>query len=217
MKSKPKTPDEGPRIEMLPIADVRPRERNPRKHPQEQIEALARSIREFGFTAPVLIESDGTLIAGHGRVEAARKAGLERVPCLRVAHLTPEQVRAYVIADNRLALDATWDEAALGAELKALADASFDLGLTGFQASEIEKITGGFDVDAASMPELASGDRQPFQQKTFTLHDEQAEEVDAAIEKAKSLGHGQSGVNENSNGNALAFVCQWFNRQDVNP
>ena len=155
MKTKPKTPDEGPRIEMLPIADVRPRERNPRKHPQEQIEALARSIREFGFTAPVLIEADGTLIAGHGRVEAARKAGLDRVPCLRVSHLTPEQVRAYVIADNRLGLDATWDEDALGAELKALADASFDLASIGFSNHELGAIIGSAaqDKDPDTAPE----------------------------------------------------------------
>lgn len=142
MKTKPKTPDEGPRIEMLPIADVRPRERNPRKHPREQIEALARSIREFGFTAPALIEADGTLIAGHGRVEAARKAGLERVPCLRVAHLTPEQVRAYVIADNRLAGLAEWDEQALKDELAALSEIKFDISAMGFTPEQLEAAIG---------------------------------------------------------------------------
>jgi DNA modification methylase len=138
MKSKTKTPDEAPRIEMLPIAEVRPRERNPRKHPPEQIESLAKSIREFGFTAPVLIEVDGTLIAGHGRVEAARKAGLERVPCLRVGHLTPAQVRAYVIADNKLALNAGWDDKMLAAELDALNDEGFNLHLTGFTGEELD-------------------------------------------------------------------------------
>lgn len=147
MKSKPKTPDEGPRIEMLPIAEVKARECNPRKHPPKQIESLAKSIREFGFTAPVLIEADGTLIAGHGRVEAARKAGLEKIPCLRVAHLSPEQVRAYVIADNRLGLDATWDEDVLGAELKALSLGGFNIELTGFKVDELNEILGGLNGD----------------------------------------------------------------------
>lgn len=211
MKSKPKTPDEGPRIEMLPIAEIKPRECNPRKHPPEQIEALAKSIREFGFTAPVLIEADGTLIAGHGRVEAAKKAGLERVPCLRVGHLTPAQVRAYVIADNRLGLDATWDSDALSAELDALKSDNFDLGVTGFSSAEITKILQVIDAAVAEFPELANGDRQPFQQKAFCLHDDQAEEVEAAISKAKEMGHGQSSLNENSNGNALAFICRHFN------
>lgn len=125
---------------MLPIAEVKPRERNPRKHPPEQIESLAKSIREFGFTAPVLIEADGTLIAGHGRVEAAKKAGLERVPCLRVGHLTSAQVRAYVIADNRLGLDATWDESMLASELHELGAEGFDLGLTGFSSEEFSEL-----------------------------------------------------------------------------
>ena len=134
-----KTPDEGVRIEMLPISEVKPRERNPRKHPAEQIESLAKSIKEFGFTAPVLIETDGTLIAGHGRIEAAKKAGLEIVPCLRVGHLTPDQVRAYVIADNKLALNASWDEELLAAELSSLQE-SFDLSITGFDSESIDRL-----------------------------------------------------------------------------
>jgi ParB-like chromosome segregation protein Spo0J len=132
---------------MLPIAEVKPRERNPRKHPPEQIESLAKSIREFGFTAPVLIEADGTLIAGHGRVEAAKKAGLERVPCLRVGHLTPAQVRAYVIADNKLALNAGWDDEMLRAEIEGLKDEGFDVDQIGFSDKEIAKLLaiGGSD------------------------------------------------------------------------
>jgi ParB-like chromosome segregation protein Spo0J len=130
------------------------------------------------------------------------------VPCIRLAHPTEPQKRAYIIADNKLALNAGWDEEMLGLELADLREDGFDLELTGFDGDEL----GQFDVDEAAMPTLADGDKQPFQQKTFTLHDEQAEEVDAAIAKAKEMGHGESAVTENSNGNALAFICQSFNR-----
>ena len=210
-------PKSGPTIEMLDPQTLKARERNPRTHPPAQLEALAKSIREFGFTAPVLIDADGVLIAGHGRVAAAIHAKLDAVPCVRVTHLSEAQVRAYVIADNKLALNAGWDEDMLRAELSDLSSIGFDCAVFGFEPAELEKLIGAFDASGTAMPELPSGDRAPFQQKTFTLHDEQAAEVDAAIEKAKGLGHGQSGVNENSNGNALAFVCQWFNRQQVKP
>jgi hypothetical protein len=100
------------------------------------------------------------------------------------------------------------DEEMLALELADLREADFDLGLLGFSENDL----GAFDIEEAEMPTLADGDKQPFQQMTFTVHDEQAEDVQAAIAKAKSMGHGESGVNENSNGNALAFICQSFNR-----
>jgi len=204
-------------IEHQAVSALIPYARNSRTHSDEQVAQIAGSIREFGFTNPVLIDRDGTIIAGHGRVMAARKLGMETVPCIRLGHLTQAQVRAYVIADNKLALNAGWDENMLRAELADLSSIGFDCAVVGFEPAELEKLIGAFDASGTTMPELPSGDRAPFQQKTFTLHDEQAAEVDAAIEKAKGLGHGQSGVNENSNGNALAFVCQWFNRQEVKP
>jgi ParB family chromosome partitioning protein len=196
------------KIETIPTSDLIPYARNSRSHSEAQVAQIAGSIREFGFTNPVLIDGDNGIIAGHGRVLAAGKLGLGKVPCIRLAHLTETQKRAYIIADNKLALNAGWDEELLGLELADLRQDGFDLELTGFDESEL----GQFDVDEVAMPTLADGDKQPFQQKTFTLHDEQAEEVDAAIAKAKGMGHGESGVNDNSNGNALAFVCQSFNR-----
>ena len=117
------------------------------------------------------------------------------------------------IADNKLALNAGWDEQLLGAELEALRNEEFNSALTGFNEAEIEKLLGQFNADAGQMPNLSDEDRQPFQQKTFVLHDEQAEEVELAIAKAKEEGHGQSPLNENSNGNAIAFVCLFFNRK----
>lgn len=201
------------KLETVQIDTLIPYARNSRTHSDEQVAQIAASIREFGFTNPVLIDAAGTIVAGHGRVMAARKLGLGEIPCIRLGHLTPAQVRAYVIADNKLALNAGWNEEMLAAEFSALTEEDFDMTLTGFSDAEIEKLLGQFAASEAEMPDLADGDRQPFQQKSFMLHDEQAEDVEAAISKAKQLGHGQSAVNENSNGNALAFVCQFFNRQ----
>ena len=196
------------KIEQLPTDTLIPYARNTRTHSEAQVAQIAGSIREFGFTNPVLIDGENGIIAGHGRVLAAQKLALGKVPCIRLSHLTDTQRRAYIIADNKLALNAGWDEELLGLELADLREDGFDLELTGFDGDEL----GQFDVDEVAMPTLADGEKQPFQQKTFTLHDEQAEEVDAAIAKAKEMGHGESGVNENSNGNALAFICQSFNQ-----
>lgn len=199
-------------IEHLATASLIPYARNAKKHDPAQISKLCGSIREFGFNNPVLIDADNGIIAGHGRVLAAQSLNLETVPCIRLGHLTDTQRRAYILADNRLAeIGGGWDEEMLKLELADLAAADLDVTELGFLDSD----AGVFDVSETQLPELESGDRQPFQQKTFTLHDEQAEEIDAAISKAKEMGHGQSAVNENSNGNALAFICQSFNRANA--
>jgi hypothetical protein len=196
------------KIETIKTADLIPYARNSRTHSDAQVAQIAGSIREFGFTNPVLIDAENGIIAGHGRVMAAGKLGLDKVPCIRLGHLSEAQRRAYVIADNKLALNSGWDEEMLGLELADLREADFDIGLLGFSEEEF----GAFDVDEIGMPELSDEDKQPFQQMTFTVHDEQAGDVNAAIAKAKEMGHGESSVNENSNGNALAFICQSFNR-----
>jgi len=196
------------KIETLKTADLIPYARNSRTHSDAQIAQIAGSIREFGFTNPVLIDANNGIIAGHGRVMAADKLGLDKVPCIRLGHLTETQRRAYIIADNKLALNSGWDEEMLGLELEDLRAEDFNLSLIGFSEDDL----GAFDVDETEMPDLSDEDKQPFQQMTFTVHDEQAEDVQSAIAKAKSMGHGESAVNENSNGNALAFICQSFNR-----
>ncbi len=129
-----------PQIEHLPLDALVPYARNSRTHSPEQIAQVAASIREFGFTNPVLIDGEGGIIAGHGRVMAARQLGLSEVPCIRLAHLTDAQKRAYVIADNKLALNAGWDDALLALELRELAEMDFDLRLTGFDDDEISKL-----------------------------------------------------------------------------
>lgn len=127
-------------IETLPTAALTPYARNARTHSPEQVAQIAASIREFGFTNPVLIDADGGIIAGHGRVMAANRLGLAEVPCIRLAHLTDAQRRAYVIADNQLALNAGWDEALLAVELGELKDLDFDLDLTGLGMEEIDRL-----------------------------------------------------------------------------
>ena len=114
--------------------------RNSRTHSPEQVSQIAASIKEFGFTNPILIDKDGGIIAGHGRVAAARKLGMTEVPCLRLAHLTKTQARALVIADNRLALNAGWDNEMLALEFKDLMADGFDVELTGFSEEEIDAL-----------------------------------------------------------------------------
>lgn len=126
---------------MMAVADLVPYARNSRTHDDAQTAQIAASIREFGFTNPVLIDADGGIIAGHGRVLAARKLKLEQVPCIMLDHLTETQRRAYVIADNKLALNSGWDNELLALELDELKLEGFDLELTGFTLDEIDALT----------------------------------------------------------------------------
>lgn len=133
-------------VETLPVDQLVPYARNSRTHSPEQIAQVAASIREFGFTNPVLIDAEGGIIAGHGRVMAARSIGLQSVPCIRLAHLTEAQRRAYVIADNKLALNAGWDERMLALEFQDLKSAGFDLELTGFDLGDINELLAELDA-----------------------------------------------------------------------
>lgn len=117
-----------------------PYARNARTHSPDQIAKLAGSIKEFGFLSPVVISADGGILAGHGRVMAAQKLGLAEIPCIMENHLTETQRRAFILADNRLALDAGWDNDMLALELKDLADLNFDLNMLGFTEDEISAL-----------------------------------------------------------------------------
>jgi DNA modification methylase len=127
-------------IEQIGIATLIPFAKNSRTHDDAQVAQIAASIREFGFTNPVLIDEANGIIAGHGRVMAARKLKMAEVPCIRLSHLSDAQKRAYVIADNKLALNAGWDEAMLKLELADLKALDFDLDLTGFNTAEIDAL-----------------------------------------------------------------------------
>jgi DNA modification methylase len=128
------------KIEQLPTDTLIPYARNTRTHSEAQVAQIAGSIREFGFTNPVLIDGENGIIAGHGRVLAAQKLALSKVPCIRLSHLTDTQRRAYIIADNKLALNAGWDEELLGLELADLREDGFDLELTGFDGDELANL-----------------------------------------------------------------------------
>ncbi len=132
-------------IEMLPVDRLVPYIRNARTHDADQIAQIAASIAEFGFTNPILIGEDEVIIAGHGRLMAAKALGLTEVPVIVLNHLTESQRRALVIADNRIAENAGWDDALLRSELATLQEADFDLGLIGFDETELDEIMAGFE------------------------------------------------------------------------
>lgn len=123
-------------IEVLKIADLAPYAKNSRTHSEAQQKKIERSIKEFGFTNPILIDANGVIIAGHARIQAAKHLGLKEVPCLRLSHMTESQKRAYIIADNRLAEDGGWDKDVLEFEVEELKALGFDITLTGFEVDD---------------------------------------------------------------------------------
>jgi len=151
------------------LDELVPYARNPRTHSDAQVAQIVASIREFGWTVPILTDSQNGIVAGHGRVLAARKLGLERVPVIELAHMNEAQKRAYVLADNQLALNAGWDEALLRLELADLSNLGFDLGLIGFGEGELERLLAGEgtvglteDDDAQRCPSRRSPGRAIF-------------------------------------------------------
>jgi DNA modification methylase len=149
-------------IAWRPLGELIPYARNPRTHTDAQVAQIAASIREFGWTNPILVDGANGIIAGHGRVLAARKLSLDRVPVIELAHMSEAQKRAYVLADNQLALNAGWDEALLRLELADLSELRFDLGLLGFGEGELERLLAGDgrtglteDDEAPALPEEA--------------------------------------------------------------
>jgi len=159
-----------------------PYARNSRTHSAEQVAQIAASIREFGFTNPVLVDAAGGIVAGHGRVMAAQHLGMAEVPTICVGWLSESQRRAYVIADNQLALNAGWDDEVLAAELSAIGGAGFDMGLIGFSDAEMERMLGltGGGGDGAG------GDDKPdpginYQEKFAVLVDCKSEAHQAQV------------------------------------
>ena len=148
------------RIEYRPLDSLIPYERNPRTYTEEQIAQIAASIKEFGFTNPVLLDGEDGVIAGHGRLAAARSLRLKMVPCIELGHLTPEQKRGYLIADNKIAQNGLWNDEFLRLELTELKELGANLELLGFNPMEIADITLGKDVDFKEYDESAADDVQ---------------------------------------------------------
>jgi DNA modification methylase len=140
-------------IEQVRVADLVPYARNSRTHSAAQVAKLVRSIEEFGFNNPVLIDGDGVLIAGHGRTLAAQKLQLEEVPAIRLTHLSEDQRRAFVIADNRIAEDAGWNDELLKSELAALSLADFDMKAVGLEDDELARILGASSTVGRTAPD----------------------------------------------------------------
>lgn len=134
-------------IEYISTEELIPYARNSRTHSDEQVAQISASIKEFGFTNPVLIDDEGVIIAGHGRTMAAQRLKMKEVPCLRLGYLTEAQKKAYVIADNKLALNAGWDDEMLSLELGELKELDFDLDKTGFNDNEISALLGDINFD----------------------------------------------------------------------
>jgi DNA modification methylase len=144
-------------VERWPLERLIPHARNARTHSEEQVAQIAGSIAEFGFVNPVLVGDDGVIVAGHGRVMAARKLGLSEAPVIVLSHLTPTQRRALMIADNQIATNAGWNDELLAAELAALKDDAFDLELLGFDDAELDRLLAtelepGDDADEVPEP-----------------------------------------------------------------
>ena len=151
-----------PQIEQIAPSAPKPWARNARTHSKKQLRQIADSIRTFGFTNPVLIDRENTILAGHGRVAAAMILEMASVPCVRLEHMSPAQKRAYVIADNKLALNAGWDDSILAEELEALVagDLDFDIGVIGFEVAEIDALIDGLTPEEDGDP---ADDLQPEQ------------------------------------------------------
>lgn len=149
-------------IELWPVERLKPYARNARTHSEAQVDKIAASMVEFGFTNPILVDENDGIIAGHGRLLAAQKLGMDEVPVIPLTHLSDAQRRAYILADNRLALDAGWDEDMLASELSELQDEGFDLALTGFSDDELGDLLADEDAGGAGGTDPDDAPAVPF-------------------------------------------------------
>jgi ParB-like chromosome segregation protein Spo0J len=198
------------KILQVPVVDLSHDPANARKHPERNLDTIVASLRRFGQQKPIVIDRNNIVRAGNGTLEAAKRLGWEKIDCV-LTELNGADATAYAIADNRSAELAEWDDEILAATLNGLALEEGLLEAAGYDEEELAAMLDQFDAAEVDAPQLADGDRDPFRQMTFTVHDSQFEVIEAALKAAKSQGGGESVVNENSNGNALAFVCEAFN------
>lgn len=197
----------GLRIKYRRVAELIPYARNARTHSDAQVAQIAASIREFGFTNPVGLNGEDGILAGHGRVMAAALLKLDKVPCVDLAHLTEAQRRAYVVADNRIAEGASWNNELLAVEIGELEAQAFDIRLLGFAEAELDELMGRGVEPPAEGEDAAEPGRK---HKRFALTEAQAATVDAAIKLAKESHAAVAGAKENATGVALAFICERF-------
>lgn len=198
------------KTETVDIATLNTDPANVRKHGPRNLDTIKASLKKFGQQKPIVIGKDGVVVAGNGTLDAARELGWDKLDVVRTK-LTGTDAAAYAIADNRTAELAEWDNDALAKMLSGMkADEDFDHLVAGFTDDDLENLTGVFSAEGTELPSLPSGDRDPIQQMTFTLTDEQAEEVKRAMAEAKAQGDFVDTGNENSNGNALARIAESY-------
>lgn len=177
--------DDFPAYKIVSLSSLIPYARNSRTHSEEQIKKLAASIKEFGFTNPVLTDGNNGIMAGHGRVLAAQRLGIAEVPVIELSHLSDAQRKAYIIADNRLALDAGWNDEMLRVELAELEAVDFDLSLTGFTDEETFALLG--DGLECENQEPEEPDRSPVFEVVVSCNDEAEQEAIYSMMTAKGL------------------------------
>lgn len=200
-------------IESVPIGSISPDPANVRQHPDRNLETIKASLLRFGQQKPIVVDAKGIIRAGNGTHAAAKALGWETIQIVR-SDLADSEATAYSIADNRTAELAVWEAEGLSAQLEALIDEGFPIAATGFSTDELDTMIAALTTpeDSAwgNALDLPEGDRAPFQQMTFTLSDEQAEQVKRAMDHAKAEGAFIDTGNENSNGNALARICETY-------
>jgi ParB-like chromosome segregation protein Spo0J len=201
------------RIERVAREELIPYSNNPKEHPEEQVNKIASSIKNYGWDQPIVVDADGEIIKGHGRLQAAEKLGIDEVPVIWREDLSDAEARAARIADNKTA-ESPWDDETLGSELSILEDEPIAMDTLGFDEDELDSVIGEASLDdediAEAFGDLPDDGRDPIRQKTFTLSEEQVDTVEDALEAAKGMGEFPPGPNDNSNGNALARVCSEF-------
>ena len=178
------------RIELWPLVGLVPFEGNARTHSAAQLAQLVASIQRFGFLAPILVDGENGILAGHGRLAAARELGMTQVPVVVLDHPTPEERRAYVLADNKIAENAGWDEKRLAAELGALTEAEFDLEALGFSDDDLRRLTDGLELGAfqqLSQPLAPLTERaEPEEQGPPSLGLDREQDADATAESGEA-------------------------------
>lgn len=199
------------KIEKLSLDQINPAAYNPRKDLQSgdvEYEKIKRSIMEFDLVEPLVVNKQtGNLVGGHQRLKVLKELGKTDVEAV-IVDLPISREKALNIALNKA--QGEWDLPKLKDLLQEIDTGEFDIEITGFDTGEIENLMTQFHVEGVGAPELASGDKPNFQQITFTLHDDQAEVVLNALKTAKEKGGSKSAMNDNSNGNAIYFICEAF-------
>lgn len=193
-------------LKYIPIDEIVPYINNSRKHPKEQIEQIKASIKEFGMCTAIGIHNK-TIVYGHGRYEALKQLNYTEIPTVDLSHLTEAQRKCLSIADNKIGDNSTFDEDLLQLELLALDELGFDYSNLGFDFDlDIEQLD-----DEEFEPNIKTGDREPIRNMTFTVSDEQHELIEEVLKLAKEYPlQDPAGINENSNGNALYYICEFF-------